>query len=304
MPHYLFTSNARGEGGVYLLDSGRGTVRKLLRGSYRGLTRGPEGGFYTVSGYRNPTRDTTTLHRLEPRTWCSEEIGRYPVKDSHDLRWIDGAFYLVASVGNQILKLAADGRVLDRMQLVPDERDICHVNCVIQHRGELYCTLFTLSPGERREKHRRPEWFTEGKLLRLDFAGKTFSVVYEPLFQPHSLVEEDGGLYLLESHHSVVSHVDPRAGTRRVLRQYRGFLRGLAFAPRERVIGVNEMYRPHRRRLRPLPWLQQWLEERFPFSGLLVTDESWRVRRRVRVPGAEVYDVLLLNPEEVASPAA
>jgi hypothetical protein len=295
MARYLVSSNAAGYGGLFLFDTTDGSIRQLLRGSYRGVTRGPDGAWYTVSGRRNPRKDTSTVHRLDPETWKAEAVAEHPVKDSHDLKWIRGAFYLAASVGNQVLKLDADCRLIDRLQLVSDDRDTCHVNCLVDWQDALYCTVFTLTAGSRLEKRLLDEWHTDGKLLKLDFESKTFEVACEPLGQPHSLVGRGGMLYVLESHTSSVTRLDPRTGSRERVAQYSGFLRGLAFTPGEAVVGVCEMYAPERKKLRPLPFFRQWLERVRPFSGLLVLDERWKVRRRVPLPGAEVYDVVSLG---------
>lgn len=300
MAHYVFTSNAVRESGVYLLDSQAGGPRKILAGSFRGATRGPDGCFYAVSGIRNPKKDVSTIYRIDPETWRSEQLTSHPLRDSHDLKWIDGHFYLVASVGNWILKLDAQGREVDRMQIVEDARDICHVNCLVRWQGDLYCTVFTLTPGERREKRLTAAWHTEGKLLKLDFARRRFEVVHEPLCQPHSLTPHGLSLYVIESHISAIVRLEAGQTAHTTVASYRGFLRGLAFGPGEAVLGVCVMYTRDRRRLRPLPWLRQLQERWLPFAGLLVLDPDWKVRRRIPLPHAEVYEVLRIDSEHAA----
>jgi hypothetical protein len=162
--------------------------------------------------------------------------------------------------------------------------------------------VFTLSPGDRREKSTSGAWFTEGKILRLDFARGRYEVVYEPLFQPHSLVRHGEALYLVESHISTITRLDLGLRERRPLAQYSGFLRGLAFGPGEAVLGICRYYTRLRRRFRPLPWYRQWSERVFPFDGIYVVDQRWRVRRKVPLPGSEIYDLVLLNPTEVPPP--
>jgi hypothetical protein len=183
--------------------------------------------------------------------------------------------------------------------VVPDDRDIRHLNCLVALGEKRFCTVFTLSPGDRREKSRTGAWHTEGKLLCLDFRRKSYSVVYEPLCQPHSMVDREGRIYLVESHTSTLVSVDPSGATRERIAAYRGFLRGLAFGPGEVLLGACAMYARDRQRLRPLPPLKLWAERLFPFSGLLVLDARWRVRRRIPIRGAEVYDILLLEDHEL-----
>jgi hypothetical protein len=295
MARYLFSSSSKAEGGVFLLDSGTGETRRVFSGPSRGLTAGPDG-YYVVSGYRNPTEGCSTIHRLEPEGWRAERVAEFPLGDCHDLRWIGGHFYLVASLGNQIVRLDERCREVDRIRIVPDERDICHVNCIAESDGALYCTIFTLSPGERSEKRYTDAWFHEGKILRLDWSRGAYDILYEPLAQPHSLQQFQGGLYLVESHTSSLVRVDPATRRKRVLGAYTGFLRGMAFGPGEAVLGASLMYRKDRKRRRPLSLLRQWQERLFPFAGLVVVNtKTWKTRRRVPVEKAEVYDVLCLE---------
>src|SRR5262249_41104595 len=207
MAHYLYTSSSDDVGGLFLLDSATGESRRLLTGSYRGFTRGPDGCYYVVSGSRNRENDPNLVHRTEiyrvdPARWEAEQVAEHPIGDAHDLRWFDGHFYLVASVGNQIVRLDERFQPGDRMQIGEDERDVCHVNCLEEIDGQLYCSIFTLSPGERREKRLLGVWQNEGKILKLDYAARRFEVVHEPLAQPHSLVFRRGDLYVAESHKS------------------------------------------------------------------------------------------------------
>src|SRR5262249_54313478 len=135
MAQYLFTSSSHGVGGTFLLDSTTGATRKLLAGSFRGITSGPDGCYYGVTGTRHTDYGPNMVHRaviyrIEPGTWKAEAVAEHPVGDTHDLLWFNGHFYLVASLGNQIIRLDERCRWLDRMQIVEDERDVCHVNCL------------------------------------------------------------------------------------------------------------------------------------------------------------------------------
>lgn len=295
MARYIFTSSSKNRGGVYILDSASGEVERILDGSTRGITLGPDGAYYVVSGYRNPEEGNSTIHRLDPRTWASEKVAEYALGDCHDLRWIDGHFYLLASLGNQIVRLDAEGQEVDRMQIVEDDRDICHLNCITELNGELYCSIFTLSPGERAEKRLTGAWHTEGKILKLDYERRSFEIWHDSLCQPHNLVYHEGAMYFVESHTSSVARVDIATRKKKVLAQYTGFVRGLTFGPGEVAVGVCPYYKDDRKRLKPLPFYRQWLEHTFPFSGLLVLNaRNWRVRKRVPIKRAEVYEFHLL----------
>lgn len=301
MPRYLFTSSSDTVGGLFLLDSGTGEARRILQGSYRGLTEGPDGCYYVVSGSRNRQDDPNLVHRaviyrVRSSSWDAEPVTELPVGDAHDLRWIDGHFYLVGSVCNEIIRLDAECRRVDRMQIVEEDRDVCHVNCLMAAGGELYCSIFTLSPGERREKRLTGAWQNEGKILKLDYPQQTFEIVYEPLGQPHSLVPHGGAIYLAESHKSCVTRVEPGARTGQVLQSYPGFVRGLCFGPGEAVLGVSAIMRKDRKRFKRVSLLQRVVERWRPFAGILILDpETWAVRKRISLPGCEPYEIHALD---------
>lgn len=293
---YAFTNADIDTGGVFTLDSTSGRIRRLLDGPNRGLTLGPDGCLYTVSGYRNSTEEISTIHRVYPEEGRSEEVARIAAPDAHDLRWIRDSFYLVATIGNRVLRLDSDFRETGRLSILPDERDVCHANCIAAVGDELYCSIFTLSPGARKEKRLSRAWFETGKLLRLDFGRGGWDVAYEPLAQPHSLTHSSGYAYLVESHTASFTRIDINGGEKHVIGQYTGFVRGLALGQGEAVLGVNQMHRGGRRRLRPLPLWKRWEERLRPFTGLLVVDPTTgAVRRRVPLPEcARVYDIVEL----------
>jgi len=301
MARYLFTSSSKKRGGLFLLESRSGAVECLHPGPLRGLTRGGDGRYYAIGGYRNPEEGSSTLHRFDPEGWRAERVAEYPLADCHDLKWIGGSFYLAASRGNRVLRIDPDGRVLAAMRVVEDEADVCHVNCLLEHRGELLGSVFTLSSGSREQKRESGAWHTDGKLLRLDFGAGGHRVLFGPLAQPHSLMSDGDGVLLIESHTSEVVRIDLASGTRRRLAQFTGFLRGLAFGSGEAAVGVVRYYKRDRRRLRPLPLLRRWEERLFPFEGILLVDpRTWRVRRRCSLPDTEIYDILPLDPAEGA----
>lgn len=270
-------------GGVYLLNTENGRTRRLVEQPMRGITYGPDG-IYTVG-------NNGAVFHLDPRTWKPTFRTDLKLTGCHDLRWIDGGFYLVASKGNLIARLDADLNVLDRMQIVEDPEDVCHANCLVQVNGGLYVTIFTLAPGPRREKRYTQPWRTEGKILRIDFPSKRFEIAFEPLNQPHSMAWQDGMMYLCESYTSAISAVSLEKKEKRLLHTEHGFIRGLAFADGNAYVGVS--------RLRTKRPLAQRLREffRMPNGVFEMDPKTWQVKRKFRIPGMETYEILPLEDE-------
>ena len=126
-------------------------------------------------------------------------------------------------------------------------------------------------------------------MLELDWEARSFRILHEPLCQPHSLVWREGGLYCCESFTSAVSVVDPTSGSRRTLRRLHGFVRGLDFAGDSAFVGIS-------RTRKKMPWWQRMVEKLRHWCGVIELDpNTWRVKRRFRVPGAEVYEILAID---------
>jgi hypothetical protein len=284
MPRLLVTNctNPPGPGGVYLLDTASGRVRRVHDLASRGLTLGPDG-VYVVG-------NKGAIHHINLDTWRVTQRADLQLDGSHDLKWIDGSFYLVASVGNLVVRLDENLREIDRMQIVEDEGDVCHANCLLGLNGEILLSIFTLSPGRRAEKRKTPAWRTEGKVLRLDWPRKRFDILYEPLSQPHSLVSHNGTLYCCESARAEVVTLDPQSGTKRVVmpRYAYGFARGLEFVGGSAFVGVSRF----RKKTTLLHKLRSLLEVQ---CGVVEFDaKTWKPRRGFRLPGTDTYEILAL----------
>jgi hypothetical protein len=211
------------------------------------------------------------------------------IKGCHDLRWIGDRFYLVASYGNQVVHLDPELNVRDRYQVVQHEGDVAHPNCLLEWNGQLLLSIFTLSPGTRMEKRSTPAWRHEGKILRLDWEAKKHEIIYEPLSQPHSVLEKDGWIYCCESWGHQVVRVDLKTGRKEVLKQLYGFVRGLALTGQANFVGMSKP--------RSIPWFDRIFRPGRMYCGVLELDpQTWEVRREFRLPGTQVYEVLELAP--------
>jgi hypothetical protein len=176
------------------------------------------------------------------------------------------------------------------MQIVPNDDDVCHVNCIEEVNGQLLVTVFTLSPGVRKEKNRSEPWRTEGKILRLDWPAKSWEILYEPLRQPHSLVWQDGQLYMCESHASEFGMVSLERKSKRTLRRLYGFVRGIAFVDGSVFVGISD-------RQRRGPFLETLLSRfRMPCGVVELDAKTWVRRRSFPIPGRQVYEMLVLDP--------
>lgn len=283
MARILITNHTRGKGaGIYRLDTSSARVERLCDRPANGITRAPDGVYFA-----EPDGD---IYQLDPMTGTAALRAETGFEYCHDLRWIDGWFYLVSSKTNRVVRLDPAFRVVDSMQIVENDDDVCHVNCIEEVNGQLLVTIFTLSPGVRKQKNRSEAWRREGKILRLDWPSKSWEILYEPLSQPHSLLWRDGQLFCCESHASQVSVVSPEQKTRRTARRLYGFVRGIAFADGNVYIGLSS-------RQRRGPFLEALLSRFRMTCGVVELDaRTWARKRAFPVPGRQVYELLNLEP--------
>ena len=126
MPRLLITNCTLdpAAGGVYLLDTTTGDLKRIHDQPTRGITRGPDG-FYAVG-------NGGAVYHLDPATWKATHRAETGLNGAHDLRWLGGdEYYLVASRGNIVARLDRDFNVLDTLRIVDSEEDVCHANFLI-----------------------------------------------------------------------------------------------------------------------------------------------------------------------------
>lgn len=286
MARLLLTNHTKdkdsSDGGIYLLDTGSGAVRQICREPMRGVTRGPGGYFFVTTGGE--------IYGADAACEQVRRLASTGFEACHDLRWNGDCFELVASRGNRVIRLDESFREIDRMQIIEDEEDVCHANCVAHKDGFTYLSIFTLAPGPQRVKRLTNRWRRDGKVLRLDWSSRSWEVVYEPLAQPHSLLFHNGRLHICESFASTVTVLSPDMSSAQTACRLTNFVRGIAFQGDRVYVGVSHRRRPH-------PHLLTRLTERVRrWCGVVELDaRTWRPVRRYAIPGRQVYEMLLLE---------
>src|SRR3569833_3072510 len=164
MAELLITIASKDQGGLYRFDTARNHLERLSDQPVRGVTRGPDAYYFTGN--------TGAIFRFETQTGRVQQVARLPLTGCHDLRWCDGSYFLVATYGNQVLRLNEQFEVQDRLQIMESDEDLCHANCLAWVDGRMLLSIFTLSGGRREDKNKSTAWFTHGKELALDWDSK------------------------------------------------------------------------------------------------------------------------------------
>lgn len=270
-------------GGIYLLDARRKRLRKIFDQPVRGITRADDGRYYFV-------HEEGAIFRMEPESWKVSLVAKTGFRLCHDLKFLNGCFYLVACRGNHVVRLDHQGRVIDLMQIIEQDADVCHANCIAEVNGELLLTIFTLTPGTRAEKTKTNAWRREGKILRLDWEKKAWEIVYEPLAQPHSMVWHGDRLYLCESRASQLVAMSADYTSKQMVSKIHGFVRGLQFVDDRVFVGISKVNRNPTR-------MEQFKDLFRVACGVMELDpRTGEVKAKFRVPGVQVYDLLAVDP--------
>jgi hypothetical protein len=150
MARLLVSSCNLARGGIYYVNTGTGKARRVFRRSCRGMALGPDG-IYTVLEERG------IIYRLEPWTWEATRVTNTHLHGAHDLRWIDGSFYVVGCKGNVVARFDPGFEPLDRFTVVDSPEDVCHANCLTTSGESLLPSVSSPSPRvpARRRTRRR-----------------------------------------------------------------------------------------------------------------------------------------------------
>jgi hypothetical protein len=293
MARLLVSSCNLTRGGIYFVNTASGKVKRIFGRSCRGMALGPDG-IYAVLEERG------IVYRIEPWTWEAARVTNTHLHGAHDLRWIDGSFYVVGCKGNVVARFDPGFEPLDRFTVVDSPEDVCHANCLTTSGESLLLCVFTLSPGARETKNTTEEWRRGGKLLRLDWESGTHEIAFEPLAQPHSIQWRKKRLYVCESYTSEICSLRPARGDRQVHCRLEGFVRGLAFSKNRAFVGISRTRPPGEGgRAEPPPAE----EDELACAVLEMDATTWETLREVRLPDREIYDILVLDEERFPPPS-
>lgn len=200
--------------------------------------------------------------------------------DLHDIL-IDGPrFWAVATQINAILCIEQD-REVGRWQYAA-EPDSWHVNCLVRHAGRMLASTFGRFDATRGYKGN-----TRGNGEVFDV--KTGAPVIRGLSQPHSLVSEDGLLWLCDSEAGEVHAYDEDRRVRAL--RLPGYTRGLAFGRDHVYVGIS--------RTRNEPGGK--VERRFDTAVIAVLNRATgEPIGYVPVPWSEIYDIRVLKSPQLA----
>ncbi|WP_081452373.1 DUF4915 domain-containing protein [Verrucomicrobium spinosum] len=199
--------------------------------------------------------------------------------DVHDVLLLDDGGCVVVSTGtNELIWYSEGGQVVKRWR-AEGEGDSWHLNSLLQHAGELYACAFG-----KFQKHR--EWAQakdsgSGCVIKIS----TGEVVLTGLMCPHNPRLSGDSWILCNSARGELVEVDAASQVITRSQSLGGWTRGLAFADEHVFVGVSAN--------------RQYRDPGVSASIAVLDRQSWQVTGRIELPFEEVYDLVLLPPEQV-----
>ena len=190
--------------------------------------------------------------------------------DPHDVAWTGSHYLIVSSIQNRVSWVRRDGTI-DRTWEAPGENDSWHINCLHQHEGLWYLSVFGKFATHR-------GWSvdtagTSGFLLRLDDNEE----IITGLSQPHTPRFIDGSWVVCNSFAHELLRFEP--GSCRVERrlQLDGYTRGIAVVDDVIFVGISA---------------GRYAQDRTNAAICAIDRSTWQVIDRVDVPTKEIFDLL------------
>jgi len=167
------------------------------------------------------------LARLDKNFRVKQLIGLKKVKGGHDLKVLDRNHILIASTGtNRIIKFNIHTLVETDYFVAEDStKDLIHLNSILSYGGNLYYSAF----GPKKDN-----WiFSMNGCIK---GVSEHKIYYSKLYQPHTLLAENGTIYFCESAKSCI-----RSLSGEVFDLGGGYVRGLAINKNTMIVGTSKV---------------------------------------------------------------
>jgi len=274
----LISGSATEGGGLFSLVDGR--VAQIDRLTTMGLCIA-DGRVARLLKSPDPTETVTEL-----LTYDERGVDRYyrldGLGDPHDVAWTGTHYLIVSSIQNRVSWVRRDGTI-ERTWEAPGENDSWHINCLHQHAGLWYLSVFGKFATHRGWSNDTAG--TSGFLLRLDDNEE----VVTGLSQPHTPRFIDGGWVICNSVTHELLKIEP--GSQRVERrlQLDGYVRGIAVVDDVLFVGISA---------------GRYAQERSSAAICAIDRATWQLIERFEVPTKEIYDLLPVTRAQLDGLAA
>ncbi|AWY43344.1 glycosyltransferase [Pseudomonas putida] len=256
----LFISSPN-KGGLFLVDENK--VYKLDDFSTTGLSRSAE---YLVRGSQPASLFVYGEQTLE----ITES--NFSFHDIHDALVVGEHVYLVATTGNEIIKLSMNG-VEEQRWVFPGEVDSLHINCLAVWGGAVVFSAFGAF-----SEHRGYKGNTKGAGYVQDLNTGNHLVV--GLSQPHSLTTFGENLLIANSEQKELCEYSPSGELLRS-KSLGGYTRGVCVSDKYIYVGLSKSRNINASGVET--------------ATLVCLDiESWHELGRIQIPSDEIYSVELI----------
>ncbi len=230
------------------------------------------------------TADYMRLFVFEPeketRTIISCELG-----DIHDIRFLGDELYVVSTSTNEVVTIDSRGRLIERWKF-PGAGDAWHLNGIDVWDGKVVLSAFGKFTFFRDYKGGN-----EGKGIVFDLL--TQEILFEDFTEPHTpRRDESGRFYVCNSKLGMLASC--KDGAKNSLSFPGAFPRGLAFTKSEIYVGLSSLRHRVER--------DDWKKAMTTAQVATLDRQSLDIKAKISLPQAEIYDILVLNDQELGDP--
>ena len=264
-PVLISASSSEG-GGLYSLIQGR--IERIDRLTTMGMCVA-DGRLARLLKSPDPTESMTELLLYDGRG--AERYYRLDgFGDPHDIAWTGSHFLIVSSIQNRVSWVRPDGSV-DNVWQAPGETDSWHINCLCEHAGCWYLSVFGKFATHR-------GWSEDGAgssgfVLRLDDNMEIIS----GLSQPHTPRAIDGKWVVCNSATHELLQIDPGSADIERRLKLEGYTRGIAVFDDILLVGESA---------------GRYANDRQNATICVLDRASWQTLDRVEVETKEIYELL------------
>ena len=221
-------------------------------------------------------RESRVVRAIQPSTLVMLDASPFElpgegagIDDLHDALIDGGAYYVISTHGNEVVKFDSEG-VEQHRWTFPGERDAWHINCLARWNGRLVFSAFADRPKHR--AYKEPP-FDVGFVQDLESGERPIT----RLSQPHSLVADGEDLLLANSGESEIRAYN-RSGALLRKRYLDGYTRGLALREGVLYVGLSKS--------------RNIDTENMSSAAVVALDAAtWEEIGRIRLPVDEIYAI-------------
>ncbi|MCZ8512564.1 DUF4915 domain-containing protein [Paenibacillus filicis] len=267
------------DGGLFVLDFDLNNISRIFTGDCRGIAPNKDG-FFVGTNSHGVLQLDKELNIMKQHN--------VPQLDIHGLRMDeDGLLYIVETKHNSIgIYQTNPFKRIDELKISNSETDEHHINDIWIEDGKIYVSMFSFKGGWK-----QIDGNYDGVIARYNLEDKEMEgILLNDLQLPHSVMKINNELFVCESLNMNLMREN------KIVAQFNGFTRGLAYDSLHLYIGQSEMRH-----------LNRILSKNTNVSqdcGIYVFNIETKTNRFIHIPANQIYEIYNLSQETKQYPSS